>query len=54
MRMLSERILGILPPDTAFGYFDDVDPDETLPAPRQQVVDYWTRRQREIIAARSR
>ena len=36
------------------GYFDDVDPDETLPAPRQQVVDYWTRRQREIIAARSR
>ena len=36
------------------GYFDDVDPDETLPAPRQQIVDYWTRRQREIIAARSR
>jgi hypothetical protein len=36
------------------GYFDDVDPDDTLPAPRQQIVDYWTRRQREIIAARSR
>ena len=36
------------------GYFDDVDPDETLPAPRQQIVDYWTRRQREIIAARRR
>jgi hypothetical protein len=36
------------------GYFDDVDPDETLPAPRRQIVDYWTRRQREIIAARSR
>jgi Nucleotidyl transferase AbiEii toxin, Type IV TA system len=36
------------------GYFDDVDPDGTLPAPRQQIVDYWTRRQREIIAARSR
>ncbi len=36
------------------GYFDDVDPDETLPAPRQQIVDYWTRRQPEIIAARSR
>ncbi len=36
------------------GYFDDVDPDETLPVPRQQIVDYWTRRQGEIIAARSR
>lgn len=36
------------------GYFDDVDPDETLPIPRQQIVDHWTRRQREIIAARSR
>ena len=36
------------------GYFDDVDPDETLPVPRQQIVDYWTRRQRDIIAARSR
>ena len=36
------------------GYFDDVDPDETLPIPRQRIVDYWTRRQREIIAARSR
>ena len=36
------------------GYFDDVDPDETLPIPRQRIVDYWTRRQREIIVARSR
>ena len=36
------------------GYFDDVDPDDTLPVPRQQVVDYWTRRQRDIIAARRR
>jgi hypothetical protein len=36
------------------GYFDDVDPDDTLPVPRQQIVDYWTRRQREIISARSR
>jgi hypothetical protein len=36
------------------GYFDDVDPDESLPIPRQQIVDYWTRRQGEIIAARSR
>ena len=36
------------------GYFDDVDPDDTLPVSRQQIVDYWTRRQREIVAARSR
>ena len=36
------------------GYLDDVDPDDTLPVPRQQIVDYWTRRQREVIAARSR
>jgi hypothetical protein len=36
------------------GYFDDVDPDDTLPVPRRQIVDYWTRRQREIIAARGR
>lgn len=36
------------------GYFDDVDPDDSLPVPREQIVDYWTRRQREIIAGRSR
>ena len=36
------------------GYFDDVDPDDALPVSRQQIVDYWTRRQREIITARSR
>ncbi len=36
------------------GYFDDVDPDDALPVPREQVVDYWTRRQPEIIAARGR
>jgi hypothetical protein len=36
------------------GYFDDVDPDDALPVSRQQIVDYWTRRQREIIATRSR
>jgi hypothetical protein len=36
------------------GYFDDVDPDDALPASRQQIVDYWTRRQREIITTRSR
>jgi Nucleotidyl transferase AbiEii toxin, Type IV TA system len=36
------------------GYFDDVDPDDTLPVPRQQIIDYWARRQREIITARSR
>jgi len=34
-------------------YFDDVDPDDALPASRQQILDYWTRRQREIIATRS-
>jgi hypothetical protein len=36
------------------GYFDDIDPDDALPVSRQQIVDYWTRRQPEIIAARSR
>lgn len=36
------------------GYFDDVDPDDALPVPRQQIVDYWTRRQPEIIAVRGR
>jgi hypothetical protein len=36
------------------GYFDDVDPDDSLPAPRAQIVDYWTRRQPEIVAARGR
>jgi hypothetical protein len=36
------------------GYFDDVDPDDSLPVSRQQIVDYWTRRQHEIIASRSR
>jgi hypothetical protein len=36
------------------GYFDDVDRDDALPAPRAQIVDYWTRRQREIITTRGR
>ena len=36
------------------GYFDDVDPDDALPVPRSDIADYWTRRQREIIAARGR
>jgi hypothetical protein len=36
------------------GYFDDVDPDDALPVPRSDIVDYWTRRQREIIASRGR
>ena len=36
------------------GYFDDVDPDDALPVPRSEIVDYWTRRQREIITARGR
>lgn len=36
------------------GYFDDVDPDDALPATRAQIIDYWSRRQREIVAARGR
>ena len=36
------------------GYFDDVDPDDALPVPRSDIVDYWARRQREIVAARGR
>jgi Nucleotidyl transferase AbiEii toxin, Type IV TA system len=36
------------------GYFDDLDPDEALPVPRQEVVDYWSRRQPEIVIARGR
>jgi hypothetical protein len=36
------------------GYFDDVDPDDALPVPRDQIVDYWSRRQPEIVAARGR
>jgi len=36
------------------GYFDDVDPDDALPVPRDHIVNYWTRRQPEIVAARGR
>lgn len=36
------------------GYFDDVDADDSLPVSRQQIVDYWTRRQPQIVVARSR
>jgi hypothetical protein len=36
------------------GYFDDVEPDELLPTPRAEIVDYWTRRQPEIIASLGR
>jgi hypothetical protein len=36
------------------GYFDDVDPDDALPVSRAEIVDYWTGRQREIVAARGR
>jgi hypothetical protein len=36
------------------GYFDDLDPDDALPASRQEIVDYWTNRQPEIVAARGR
>ena len=34
------------------GYFDDVDPDDSLPVPRAQIVGYWASRQPEIVAAR--
>jgi hypothetical protein len=33
------------------GYFDDVEPDELLPVPRAQIVDYWTGRQPAIITS---
>jgi len=46
-RTTARRLLGL-------GYFDDVDPDDALPVPRSEIVDYWTRRQREIITARGR
>ena len=36
------------------GYFDDVDPDDALPVPREQIVDYWASRQAQIVAARGR
>ena len=36
------------------GYFDDVDPDDALPVSRDQIVDYWTQRQPQIVAARGR
>jgi hypothetical protein len=36
------------------GYFDDVDPDDALPVPRGHIVDYWRRRQREIVTTRGR
>lgn len=36
------------------GYFDDVEPDDLLPTARTEIVDYWTRRQPEIITSLSR
>lgn len=36
------------------GYFDDVDPDDALPVSRAEIIDYWTRRQREIVVTRGR
>lgn len=36
------------------GYFGDVEPDDILPAPRQKIVDYWTRRQAAVIASLGR
>ena len=44
---ISQILLGL-------GYFDDVDPDDALPVPRGRIVDYRTRRQPEIVAARGR
>ena len=46
-RAINHILLGL-------GYFDDVDPDDALPVPRAQIVDYWIRRQREIIMTRGR
>lgn len=34
----------------SLGYFDDVDPDDALPATRKEIVEYWTRRQQAIVA----
>lgn len=36
------------------GYFDDVEPDDLLPTARAEIIDYWTRRQPEIITSLSR
>ena len=44
---LNQRVLGL-------GHFDDADPDDALPVSPRQLVDYWTRGQPEIIAARGR
>jgi hypothetical protein len=36
------------------GYFDDIEPDDQLPVSRQTIVDYWTRRHPNVIAALGR
>lgn len=36
------------------GYFDDIEPDDQLPVPRQTIVDYWTGRHPGVIAALGR
>jgi hypothetical protein len=38
----------------ALGYLDDVDPDELLPIPRDEIVRYWQRRQPEVLKALGR
>lgn len=36
------------------GYFDDVEPDDQLPVRRETIIDYWTRRQPEVLASLGR
>lgn len=33
------------------GWFDDVDDDRNLSVPRREIVEYWTRRQPEILSS---
>jgi DNA-binding MarR family transcriptional regulator len=39
---------------TALGYLDDVDEDDLLPESKQEIAQYWTRRQPEVIRNLSR
>lgn len=41
----------IVPILLALGYLDDVGDDPFLPLPRDEIADYWQRRQPEIVAA---
>lgn len=39
---------------TALGYLDDVDEDDLLPESKQEIAQYWARRQPEVIRSLSR